>query len=205
MPTSVPGVATSSSTSQVRLPCRHRKTRLAIPLQAQQHNEVTIPTLKLREIDRALQQKQKTFMHREIDCAICQRGYRSSQKNRRQRSASIFGKHPKTLLKIPTKWHPGSTVFKLTSPKDRNCEVCKKTKITRAPGEKREKFDDSITAEHIVLNEDGESRNKRRYAVVVQDLATEWIQSIPRTTKTSQETERSLRKFLKPSEKPKVV
>ena len=54
-----------------------------------------------------------------------------------------------TLLKIPTKWHPRSTVVKLTSPKDRNCEVCKTTKITRAPGEKREKFDDSTTAEHV--------------------------------------------------------
>ena len=110
-----------------------------------------------------------------------------------------------TLLKIPTKWHPRSTVVKLTSPKDRNCEVCKTTKITSSPGEKREKFDDSTTAEHVVLNEDGESRNNRRYAVVVQDLATQWMQSYPCTTKTSQETEGSLRKFLEPSKKPKVV
>ena len=41
--------------------------------------------------------------------------------------------------------------------------------------------------------------------VVVQDLATQWIESCPCKTKKSQETERSLRKFLEPSEKPKVM
>ena len=43
-----------------------------------------------------------------------------------------------------------------------------------------------------------------RYAVVVQDLATQWIQSYPCRTKTSQETQRSLQKFLEPDRKPKV-
>ena len=62
-----------------------------------------------------------------------------------------------------------------------------------------------ITADHKVLNVGGESRNNHRYAVVVQDLATQWIQSYPCKTKTSQETERSLRKFLEPSVKPKVT
>ena len=61
------------------------------------------------------------------------------------------------------------------------------------------------TAEHKVLDEDGESRNIHRYAVVVQDLATQWIQSYPCKTKTSQETEWSLQKFLEPSEKPNVI
>ena len=42
------------------------------------------------------------------------------------------------------------------------------------------------------------------YAVVVQDLATQRVQSYPCKTKTSQDTEKSLRQFLKPSEKPKV-
>ena len=40
---------------------------------------------------------------------------------------------------------------------------------------------------------------------MVQDLATQWMQSCPCTTKTSQETDRSLRKFLVPSEKPKII
>ena len=98
-------------------------------------------------------------------------------------------------------------------PKDRNCEVCLRTKMTRAPCRRRTgdavpratEFGDLITADHKVLNEEGESRNNHRYAVVVQDLATQWIQSYPCKTKTSQETERSLRKFLGPSEKPKVM
>ena len=51
----------------------------------------------------------------------------------------------------------------------------------------------------------GESRNNHRYSVVVQDLATQWIQSYPCETKTSQKTEKRLRKFLEPSEKKKVI
>ena len=98
-------------------------------------------------------------------------------------------------------------------PKDRNCEVCLRNKMTRAPCRKRtgtavpraEKLGDLITADHKVLNEEVESRNNHRHAVVVQDLATPWIQSYPWKTKTSQETEKSLRKIHEPSEKPKVI
>ena len=68
-----------------------------------------------------------------------------------------------------------------------------------------EKFGDLITADHKVLNEGCESRNNHRYSVVVQDLATQWIQSYPCKTKTSQETERSLQKFLEQNRKPKVI
>ena len=98
-------------------------------------------------------------------------------------------------------------------PKDRNCEICQRTKITRAPCRRRiggvvpraENFGDLITADHKVLSEGCESRNNHRYAVVVQDLATQWIQSYPCKTKTSQETQRSLQKFLEPDRKPKVI
>ena len=96
-------------------------------------------------------------------------------------------------------------------PKDRNCKVCKRTKITRALRRKRtgeavlraEKFDDLITADHKVFNEGGESGNNHRYAILVQDLATQCIQSYPCNTKTSQETERSLRSFSSRRESPK--
>ena len=65
-------------------------------------------------------------------------------------------------------------------PRDRNCEICKRTKITRASCTRRiggvvpraENFGDLITAEHKVLSEESESRYNHRYAVVVQDLAT---------------------------------
>ena len=98
-------------------------------------------------------------------------------------------------------------------PKDRNCEICKITKITSAPCRRRngeavpraEKIGDLITADHKVLSENCESRNNHRYAVVVQDLATEWIQAYPCKTKTSQETQRSFEKFLEPERNPKVI
>ena len=85
-------------------------------------------------------------------------------------------------------------------PENRNCEICKRTKITRAPCRKpiggavlrAEIFGDLITADHTVLSDNCESRNNHRYAVVVQDLATQWIQAHPCKTKTSQETQRSL-------------
>ena len=85
-------------------------------------------------------------------------------------------------------------------PRDRNCEICERTKITRAPCRRRnsgavpraENFGDLITANHKVLSENWESRNNHRYAVVVQDLATQRIQAYPCKNKTSQETQRSL-------------
>ena len=64
-------------------------------------------------------------------------------------------------------------------PKDRNCEICQRTKITRAPCRRRnggavpraENLGDLITADHKILSEGCESRNNHRYAAVVQDLA----------------------------------
>ena len=105
--------------------------------------------------------------------------------------------------------HSVETLF----PKDRNCEICKKTKITRAPCRRRnggavpraEKFGDLITADHKVLSDNCESPNNHRYAVVVQDLASQWIQAYPCKTKSSQETQRSLQKFLEPDRNPKVI
>ena len=96
---------------------------------------------------------------------------------------------------------------------DRNCEICKRTKITRAPRRRRkgeavpraDNFGDLITADHKVLSDNCESRNSHRYAVVVQNPATQWIQAYPCKNKTSQETQRSLQKFLEPERKPKVI
>ena len=47
--------------------------------------------------------------------------------------------------------------------------------------------------------------NNHRNTIVVQDLATQWIQSYPCKNKTSQETQKSLQKFLEPERKPKVI
>ena len=79
--------------------------------------------------------------------------------------------------------------------KDRNFEICERTKITRAPCRRRngeavlraEKFGDLITADH---NKTSPLNGSRR---------------IRAKTKTSQETQGSLQKFLEPERKPKVI
>ena len=102
-------------------------------------------------------------------------------------------------------------MFTVTS---RRTEIaCLRTKITRAPCRRRtgtvvprsDMFGDLITADQKVLSEGCESRNNHRDAVVVQDLATQWIQSYPCKTKTSRVTQKSLQKFLEPTRKPKVI
>ena len=71
-------------------------------------------------------------------------------------------------------------------PKDRSCDKSLRTKFTRSPFRRHvgegstplaEKFGGLITADHKILDEEGESRNNHRYAVVVQDLLTQWFQS----------------------------
>ena len=131
-----------------------------------------------------------------------------------RRDSHASSSHELSLEPTPTRSvdlgkHSVDTHF----PKDINCEICKRTKITRAPCRRRngeavpraDNFGDLITADHKVLSDNCESRSNHRYAVVVQDLATQWIQAYPCKNKTSQETQRSLQKFLEPERKPKVI
>ena len=114
-------------------------------------------------------------------------GWRSSQIIKRTQNCM----HPHTFLgteirNILRKWYQKSRKHSISShfPNDRNCEVSLRTRMTRAPCRRRigealpraEKFGDLIAADHNVLNEEGESRNNHQYVVVVQDLATQWIQ-----------------------------
>ena len=92
----------------------------------------------------------------------------------------------------------GSTV-----PKLRNTQANQEDDLRSSTSSR--KIGDLTKADHKVLFEGGESRNNHRFAVVVHDFATEWIQSYPCKAKTSQETENSSRKFLEPSQKPKVI
>ena len=127
-------------------------------------------------------------------CEIFLNGWRRSQIIWRTQNSQDSDSERPTKVVSRSRKHTIKTHF----PKDRNCEVCLRTKMTIAPGRKRtgeavprqEKFGDLITADHTVLNEESESRNHHRYAGVVQDLATQWIQSYPCKTKTSQETKR---------------
>ena len=106
-----------------------------------------------------------------------------------------------------------STVFILISLKTEIARSVKGPKLqghhaedaTAEPYLVLKNFCDLKTADHKVLSDNCESRNNHRYAVVVQDLATQWIQAYPCKTRTSQETQRSLQKLLEPNKKPKFV
>ena len=109
---------------------------------------------------------------------------------------------------------PVSTVYLRTFRRIRIVKICLKTKKkNRASCRRRanavmpraDNFGELIAADHKVLSEESESRNNHRYAVVVQDLATQWLQSYPCKTKTPQETHKNLMKFLEPTRKPKVI
>ena len=103
-------------------------------------------------------------------------------------------------------------MFILTSRKTEIARSARGPK-SRAPCRRRigrvvpraQNFGDLITADHKVLSDNCESRNNHRHAVVVQDLATQWIQAYPCKNKTFQETQRSLQKFLDSERNPKVI
>ena len=136
-----------------------------------------------------------------------------------RRDSHASSSHEPSLDPTPTRSADlGKHSVETHIPKDRNSEICKR-KNYKGPVQKTqwrsrtscrkfwraENFGDLITADHKVLSEGCESRNNHRYAIVVQDLATQWIQSYPCKNKTSQETQRSLQKFLEPGRKPKVM
>ena len=97
--------------------------------------------------------------------------------------------------------------------KDRNCDICLRTIITRAlcrnalvqSCQEQRIWVKKLTADHKVLSEGCESRHNHRHVVVVQDLATQWIQTYTCCSKTSQETEKSWQKFLAPTRNPRVI
>ena len=89
-------------------------------------------------------------------------------------------------------------------PEDENNEAsCRRRANAVVP--RAEHFGDLTAAEHKILSESSESRDNHRHAVVVQDLATQWLQSYPCKSKNSQETQKSLMKFLEATRKPTVI
>ena len=135
----------------------------------------------------------------------CRIGYKNSQRIWsmnvvRQSHGETLSMDVETLPILPMNCQcSGKHRVKTHFPKDPNCDICLKTKITRASCRRRagtvvpkaDKIGDLITADHKILSEGSESRNNHRYAVVVQDLATQWLQSYPRKTKTSQRPRRT--------------
>ena len=121
-----------------------------------------------------LRRKSWTTPHGKTRCMICRNGQRSSPRIWWQ------GK-----LQFRTSRSSGAGYPRTSTPKDRNCEVCTKaTKKTNAICRKRtgnsipraSKCGDLTTADPKILSE-AESRNNHKYAVIVQDLATEWLQA----------------------------
>ena len=97
-----------------------------------------------------------------------------------------------------------NTVFILTSLKAEIARSARGPKLEgpcaedakAKPVPRADNFGDLITADHKVLSDNCESRNNHRYAVVVQDLATQWIQAYPCKNKTSQEKQKEFAKVL---------
>ena len=135
------------------------------------------------EIENPIKNYDDTKNYRVMSCKVCLIGFRSSSM---VWQTKVF-QNIETLLVLlmnyiwsrEQKWYRLSTTF-FHFPKDRNCDICMRTKITRTPCRKRnegsvpraEKFGDLITADHKVLSEGCESRINHGYAVMVQDLAT---------------------------------
>ena len=140
------------------------------------------------------------------------------KKSSGRKECQHHGTHPQAILveqirNLQEKWNRGKHSFFVTSRRTEISRSARGPKISRAHNRKgtgdavsrAENFGDLITADHKVLSEGCGSRNSHRYAVVVQDLATQWIQSCPCKSKTCQWTDRNLRKFFDPSEKPRVI
>ena len=151
---------------------------------------------------------------RETACRIFRSGWRTSQKISKTQKCQ----HPQNISRDsdserPINMAPRKRSIYTHFPKDQIAKSASESRCTRALCRRRigesvhgQKFGDLITADHKVLNEVCDSRNNHLYSVVVQDL--QLLNGFSRTRakqKTTQETERSLRKFLEPSEKPKVI
>ena len=152
-----------------------------------------------------------------IYCKMCRNGYRISKRIQWITLFSRINILPALLMNY--QWSreqkvvpgPGKHSIKTHFPKDRNCDICLKTKINKDLLQKTYwysraqsgKNGDLITTDPKVLGEGCESRHDHRYAVVVQDLATQRLQSYTCKTKTSQETQKSLQKFLEPTRNQK--
>ena len=107
---------------------------------------------------------------------------------------------PRAKVEPGSGTHSENTHF----PKDPNCDICLKTKITRVSCRRRtgtvvprtEHVGDLITADHKILSKESESRNNHRHAVEVQDLATQCLQPHPPKTKTFSGNTKELAKVL---------
>ena len=62
-----------------------------------------------------------------------------------------------------------------------------------------------MTADHKVLNEDDESRDQDRLALIIQDAATYWLQGVPVQNKTHQAAMHALQRYMPPKTRPHYI
>ena len=105
------------------------------------------------------------------------------------------------------------------NPMSNTCAVCLASKIQKASRvnskhaikrvdalPEAEIFGDRLTADHAVLNKENKSAEEENlYACVIQDGATDWLQSYPCKTKNAKDTLKCFQKFLGPHIKAKHV
>ena len=146
----VPGLSTGSSSSITSTPTMSlSQDSVRSTLKVQQAHEVRVRMIKHWETSCENHQKTKSkikmntsIKHRETCRAICLNGWKSSHGISWLNVYWYPGTHPQALLANQIqnhreKWYRASTVFYTHFPKDRDCELCRRTKITRAPCRKR--------------------------------------------------------------------
>ena len=125
---------------------------------------------------------------RMIHCKIFQSGWTRSQTTWRMQKPVRLHKFLKTQIqerttKVAEKSRKHMIFTRFSMPKLRRIGEA----LPRA---------DKFGADHKILNEECESRNNHRFAVVVQDLATQWIQSNPsKKTRLHRKQEKWQRSF----------
>ena len=140
-------------------------------------------------------------------CKMCRNGYRISRRIWWMKMFNHIDALPAHLMNY--QWSRAQKWYRVRASIE-SILTSRKTEIVTSAGgrklqgrlavvPKAENVGDLITADHTVLSEGCESRHNHRYDVVVQDLATQWLQSDPCKTKTSQETQKSPQKFLEPT------
>ena len=157
--------------------------------------------------------------HRGDDCKIWQNGQRTLKKwwNAHQHpleeSAKILQNHLLQTLFHQTNKKREALLLVHTFPR---IEIVRFASVRKQPelvGHANPKNPQTYThtprdhySHHNVLDEQGESRNDKKYAIVVQDLlASQWIQSYPCKTKASQETAKKSSEFSRTRRKPKMI
>ena len=97
-----------------------------------------------------------------------------------------------------------------------NCPVCSVVKMNRASCRSRARqepdglprathFGNMLTSDHKVLLENQASRHGDKYAIIIQDSFTKWLQAFPTKTKGHEEVIASFLRFMPPGMKPDHV